>query len=232
MGSDRDAYYKDVDQSPAHNVFLDTYYVDKYEVSNSLYKICVYAGNCTRPHNIRPSNHPQYYGISEFDNYPVIYVDWYQAEAYCKWRDARLPTEAEWEKAARGTDERYYPWGDSAVSRLYLANYTPSSVYTGDTTEVNSYPLGKSVYGSYNMAGNVWEWVNDWYRSEYYSTLGDNAVNPQGPSESDSKVLRGGAWTPGSVQKEGSISTFNRFRDFPLRFYNDTGFRCTLDANQ
>jgi formylglycine-generating enzyme required for sulfatase activity len=225
-------YYLDVDQNPAHNVFLDAFYIDKYEVTNSLYKICVDAGICTKPYNRSSNNRPQYYGNSEFDDYPVIYVDWYQAKAYCEWRGARLPTEAEWEKAARGTDERYYSWAGNVNGG---ANTTGATVWTGDTTKVGKYALGKSPYGAYDMTGNVWEWVNDWYKSDYYSTLGGNAINPQGPSEGDSKVLRGGSWTPcwrvgGGGCVEGSASTFNRHRDYPSRFYYDVGFRCAKDA--
>jgi formylglycine-generating enzyme required for sulfatase activity len=224
-------YYLDVDQNPAHSVFLDTFYIDKYEVTNSLYEVCVDDGICTKPQNRSSNNRPQYYGNPEFDNYPVIYVDWYQAKAYCEWRGARLPTEAEWEKAARGTDGRYYSWTENVNGG---ANTTGSTVWTGDTTKVGSYPLGKSPYGAYDMIGNVWEWVNDWYKSDYYSTLGDNATNPQGSSEGDSKVLRGGSWTPcwrvgGGACVEGSANTFNRHRDYPSRFYYDVGFRCAKD---
>ncbi len=225
-------YYLDVDQNPAHSVFLDTFYIDKYEVTNSLYKICVDAGVCTKPHNRSSNNRPQYYGNSEFDNYPVIYVDWNQAKAYCEWRGAKLPTEAEWEKAARGTDERYYSWASNTNN---VANLTDVSLWTGDTTEVGNYPSGKSPYGAYDMIGNVWEWVDDWYKSDYYSTLGDKAVNPKGPSEGDSKVLRGSSWTPclhvgGGACVESSASTFNRHRDYPSRFYYDVGFRCAKDV--
>jgi formylglycine-generating enzyme required for sulfatase activity len=211
----------DDDVSPVHTVELDAFYIDKYEVTNALYKACVDTGACTRPYNRSSNNRPQYYGNSEFDSYPVIYVDWYQAEAYCEWRGARLPTEAEWEKAAQGTD-------------VYTSNNTGTTTYEGDTTEVGSY-ASQSVYGAYDMAGNVWEWVNDWYQKDYYSTLGDNAANPQGPSEGSSKVLRGGSWFPGGYAKgvlnESDLRTFNRYRDFPSRYYLDTGFRCARDVS-
>ncbi|MCC6298572.1 MAG: SUMF1/EgtB/PvdO family nonheme iron enzyme [Anaerolineales bacterium] len=233
MGSDEEAFYLDEDESPAHNVYLDAFYIDTYEVTNSFYKDCVNSGVCDEPHAKGSHNRTRYYGDSEFNDYPVIYVDWYQAKTYCEWRGTRLPTEAEWEKAARGTDGRFYPWGISEIGVTYTGENT------GDTTKVGSYPDGKSVYGTFDMAGNVWEWVNDWYKSDYYTILGDNAVNPQGPegAEGNSKVLRGGSWLPlGFVRGDGiwnedDDSTFNRYREFPLRFYNDVGFRCAMDAN-
>lgn len=231
MGSsDPNLYALDRDENPAHSVYLDAFYIDKYEVTNYLYKICVEAGVCAEPHYKDSNTHTQYYGVSEFDNYPVINVDWYQAKAFCEWRGARLPTEAEWEKTARGIDGRVYPWGVYEIGVTYVGSNAD------DTAEVGSFPSGKSVYGAYDMAGNVWEWVNDWYESNYYATLGDNAVNPQGPAEGSSKVLRGSSWLPlGYVRGQGIWNeqderTSNRYRDFPLRFYNDVGFRCAKDA--
>ncbi len=228
MGSDSDAHYSDVDQKPAHDVFLDSFYIDQYEVTNKLYAACVDAGGCTKPHNRVSNTRSIYYGNSEFDSYPVIYVDWYQANAYCEWRGARLPTEAEWEKAARGTDGRAYPWGDfgPGLPTSGKANYAMGDYYDGDTTAVTSNPDGVSIYGAYNMAGNVWEWVNDWYKSDYYATLGNNSINPQGPSQGDSRVLRGGSFSPRGVTEAGNILAYNRFRDYPSAFYQDTGFRC------
>lgn len=236
MGDDSTGYLdRDADQNPIHDVYLDSFYMDLYEVTNILYKDCVDSGVCTQPHYRESNTRPIYYGSPEFNNYPVIFVDWYQANSYCEWRGARLPTEAEWEKAARGTDGRYYPW-ESQMLVKDAANHSESTnTRTGDTTKVGSYPLGVSFYGIYDMAGNVWEWVNDWYQDDYYTIHGNSAVNPPGPESGESKVLRGGSWfsggwVEGAPRLDDSISTFNRHRDYPSRFYFDYGFRCAKDA--
>ena len=178
MGSDEG----DVDEQPVHQVYLDTYYIDKYEVTNALYEVCVDAGACDVPTNTSDYNNIQY------AQHPVVYVDWNMAKKYCEWRGARLPTEAEWEKAERGTDGRTYPWGEEIDSTF--ANYNQN---IGDTTPVNEYPKGVSPYGAYNMAGNVWEWVADWYDQDYYSRSPE--VNPTGPGNGVYRVLRGSAWS-------------------------------------
>jgi len=193
MGSD--AYDN---EKPVHTVDLDVFYIDKHEVTNILYSACVQVGACQPPKNNASYIHDSYYGNSEFDQYPVIYVDWNMANTYCTWRGqetggrTHLPTEAEWEKAARGADGRTYPWGEEIDPTR--ANYNNN---VGDTTAVGSYESDKSPYGVYDMAGNAWEWVADWYDANYYATLGENNANPQGPLQSgiySYKVLRGGAW--------------------------------------
>src|SRR5690606_19387879 len=142
-----------------HTVYLDAYWIDQTEVTNALFAKCVEDGDCTPPVQSVSSAGLPYYGNPRYDNFPVMRVNWYQANAYCQWADRRLPTEAEWEKAARGTDGRTYPWGNETLnSNLLNHNYS-----VGDTTEVGSYPAGASVYGALDMAGNVGEWVNDWY---------------------------------------------------------------------
>ena len=126
--------------SPAHNVYLDAFYMDKYEVTNSLYKACVDTGGCTSLQRTNSYTHSSYYGNSQYDNYPVIYVHWSQAQTYCEWRDSSLPTEAQWEKAARGTEGYDYPWGNGIIS----CDRPDSAGCVGDTAKVGSYESGKS----------------------------------------------------------------------------------------
>ncbi len=206
------------DEKPIHPVDLAAYYIDKFEVTNTAYKRCVDAGACVVPKQSNSPTHPAYYGNPEFDEYPVIYVDWNMAKTYCEWRDARLPTEAEWEKAARGTDGRTYPWGESIDCEK--ANY--QSGCAGDTKQVGSYLGGVSPYGAYDMAGNVWEWVNDWYDGTYYQS--SPSSNPLGPDTGSSRVLRGGSW----VSYGGFARSAYRFGSVPaVTAGSGIGFRCS-----
>lgn len=202
MGSDREEAFVEcqkyrsgctrgffTDEEPPHEVYLDAFYMDIYEVTNAAYKICVTAGTCDPPKSIGSYARSNYYGNSKFDNYPVIYVDWNKANAYCEWRGASLPTEAQWEKAARGDDGRTFPWGEGISCNQ--ANYGGNSC-VDDTTEVGSYESGKSPYGMYDMAGNVWEWVADWYDASYYTS--SPYSNPLGPSSGEYRMLRGGSF--------------------------------------
>jgi len=178
--------------APIHTVYLDAFWIDQTEVTNKQYKACVDAGTCEPPSDTSSYKHPNYYGNPEFDNYPVLYVNWDKANRYCEvWAGGDLSTEAQWEKAARGTDARTYPWGEDISCDK--ANYYSGSYCVGDTTEVGAYPSGASIYGAYDMAGNVWEWVNDWYGETYYQDS-SSSNNPAGPESGQDRVLRGGSW--------------------------------------
>jgi len=203
--------------APVHTVYLDAFWIDQFEVTNQQYKACVDAGTCELPSSKSSSTHPSYYENPEFDNYPVLYVNWDKANRYCEvWAGGDLPTEAQWEKAARGTDKRTYPWG-SAEPNKDLLNYYQN---IGNTTQVGSYGSGKSPYNAYDMAGNVWEWVNDYYQSDYYA---DNASNPQGYLSGEYRVLRGGSW---NYDDDLARSAY-RLRGNPSYASYSFGFRCS-----
>jgi formylglycine-generating enzyme required for sulfatase activity len=207
------------DERPVHNVTLDDFYIDKYEITNARYAECVDAGVCQPPTNSGSATRESYYGNSEYDDFPVIYVSWFMAKAYCEWRGGRLPTEAEWEKAARDDDERTYPWGDQADCGQ--ANFWGgTSNCAGDTVTVGSYPDTPSPYGVLDMAGNVWEWVLDWYDPGYYAISPNE--NPGGPSNGELRVMRGGSWNGGALQ----IRVTTRGRNLPDGSYNYAGLRC------
>ena len=215
MGSDRGA----TDEQPSHTVYLDAFYVDKFEVTNKLYKACVEEGMCDPPKQtffFIESPNKIYYGNPQYDNYPVVYVDWNMAKAFCERRGARLPTEAEWEKAARGTDGNTYPWGKDL--NCQRANYQGC---VNRTSEVGSYPDGISPFGVHDMTGNVWEWVADWYADNYYLKSSEN--NPPGPISGQSRVLRGGSWP------RFDVTVYHRSKFAPSYNTFDIGFRCSRD---
>jgi formylglycine-generating enzyme required for sulfatase activity len=196
-------------EKPVHSVTLNAFYMDVYEVTNALYKACVEAGACKLPKNTDHYNNVQYV------DHPVVYVDWNQAKTYCEWRNARLPTEAEWEYAARGTDGRTYPWGEG-IDKTF-ANYNNA---VGDTTPVGSYEKGKSFFGIYDMAGNVKEMVSSLYRPYPYNA-DDGRENLC--DFSNACVLRGGSWVNFADDLRSARRLGNGNRN-PSKMY---GFRCS-----
>jgi len=228
MGSNEGA----ADEQPVHTVILDAFYIDQLEVTNAQYDECLKAGACdpTTDTTAFDTSYSRlrYYGNPEYANYPVIYANWYEAQKYCEWRGARLPTEAEWEKAARGGLEgKTYPWGNEApvceANAENGAKFDDNDLCNDtDTTAVGSYaPNG---YGLYDMAGNLWEWVSDWYDETYYADSPEN--NPTGPEEGDFPVLRGGSWSNSTIRLRVSDRRFNDPKSGAL----DIGFRCAKDV--
>lgn len=197
------------DERPQHSVYLSAFWIDKTEVTNAQYRRCVSAGACRQSSY---ANDSSYNGASQ----PVMGVSWDDARAYCKWAGRRLPTEAEWEKAARGMDGRIYPWGNDKPT-CDLVNYAHCS---GNAASVGSYPAGASPYGALDMAGNVSEWVSDWYQVNYYASV--PAGNPTGPSVGQGPVLRGGSWSGNPVMVRAATRSWNSPR---LRVVG-LGFRC------
>jgi serine/threonine-protein kinase len=179
------------DELPAHSVELEAFWLDKLEVTNGMFALCVQAGACPPPVLPSSNKRPDYFGNPEFQDYPVVHVPWGSAQAYCAWAGRRLPTEAEWERAARGDDFRTWPWGDEPPSG-HFANF---DWLTGDTSRVGSYAAGAGPFGALDLAGNVWEWTADIYNGEYYKA--SPLTDPTGPQEAQGnlrRVIRGGSF--------------------------------------
>jgi formylglycine-generating enzyme required for sulfatase activity len=224
-----------LNEIPEHDVTLDAFWMDQLEVTNAMYGLCVSAGGCILPQDLKSQRRPEYFTNPEFKDHPVIYVTWGQAKAYCEWVGRRLPSEAEWERAGRGDDFRTFPWGEDKANGL-LANF---NMLVGDTSRVGTYPAGASPFGILDMAGNVAEWVNDFYTFDYSSAL-QNTLNPTGPSTSSNfnRVVRGGSLGDAEinirVSKRSSVlgSNLNAKPDSSAYFGASSpriGFRCTED---
>lgn len=210
-----------MDSTDADKVYLAAFWIDRTEVTNSQYRRCVEAPEkeCAPPSQTGSHTRPSYYDDSDFDDYPVIYTSWHQANAYCRWAGKRLPTEAEWEKAARGTDGRIYPWGDDDDAECNRANHDNC---VGDTTAVGSYPAGQSLYGALDLAGNVWEWTNSLYKPYPYKGE-DGREDPSAPGE---RVVRGGSWG----HKLADARVTYRWKEEAYSNWETQGFRCALPA--
>lgn len=231
--NDNDMEWGDVDEEPVHEVYLDAFYMDRYEVTSQQF---------SRFLNEHPSDVHRFIRLdpsvtleqgedgvrprSGLEQYPANGVSWYGADAYCRWKGKHLPTEAQWEKAARGTDQRIFPWGNKepddkrATYRRHFEKLGFKALEPVDSME-----QGSSPYGIHHMAGNVWEWVADWYAADYYEESG-NSKNPKGPAMGISKVLRGGNW----YYKAYYMRTTYRFNERPDVFNVWQGFRCAKDS--
>ena len=216
-----------MDYSPARQVTLKEFLIDKTEVTVAQYKACVDCGACPIP--LREGSHTgrePYYGNPEFENFPVIFISWLDAKAYCEAIGKRLPTEAQWEKAARGASANKYPWG-AAKPTINNANYLYEELTMferrNDTVAVTDFEAGKSPFEALNMAGNVREWVEDSYDAAYYA--GGPAADPPGPAATLLKVTRGG----GFMTPPEQITTYFRTFETESSAFSTVGFRCAKD---
>ena len=220
------------DEAPAHKVYLDAFYIDKYEVTaaefadflndakvfKKFYKDSKF-GMLVLENDFKPRK--------GFEDYPINNVTWFGAVAFCKWKNKRLPTEAEWEKAARGTDGNFFPWGNSPITpqkARYRQEWTEEIAHRV-MVPVHSMPEGKSPYGLFHMLGNVKEWVDDWYDREYYKEENHN-LNPKGQIGGEFKVLKGGSWRD---LKSFVYASF-RNNSHPNSALDDYGFRCAQEG--
>jgi formylglycine-generating enzyme required for sulfatase activity len=203
------------DESPQHSVYLDAFWIDQTEVTNAQYEKCLEAGSCKEPQcwDEKDYNSPEQ---------PVVCVTWDDAQAYAIWAGGRLPTEAEWEKAARGTDGRLYPWGNHFDCAMANLAGCPGPFAA---EPVGSYPAGASPYGALDMAGNVSEWVADWYAQDYYAS--SPGSYPLGPGSGSPRVFRGGGWR--DPPRDGRCASRLGTAEYNIGW--DVGFRLAMDAD-
>jgi formylglycine-generating enzyme required for sulfatase activity len=200
------------EERPVHEVQVSSFYLDRTEVTVGAYAVCVRAGRCSAPDPANSMN----WNVSGRRNHPVDAVSWEDARTYCEWVGKRLPTEGEWEYAARGSGGRTYPWGDDAPSdeRLRWGGGGGNG-----TRPVQSYPHGATPESVHDLSGNVWEWVADWYGA-YPST---RQSDPQGPTSGQERVVRGGSWFEDDPSQ---LRAATRDAIVPSAHYYHVGFRC------
>jgi len=216
-----------------NTVYLSAYYIDKYEVTNRQYQLCQDAGVCTEPHDLTSVMYQNYYYNPNYSGFPVIWVSYNQALTFCHWAGKTLPTEAQWEKAARGETLSEYPWGTEPPADNIEATVANHSALFGDVTNATWGEDGVSNYGVYNMAGNVAEWTDTWHNLDsYYQKRTDGVIveDPIGPAESPTqeKVIKGGSWVSLPVE----VTTYSRDQAFPNYRYYNLGFRCVQAVNK
>jgi formylglycine-generating enzyme required for sulfatase activity len=212
MGNDED--------TPRREVFVDAFYLDKFEITVARYGAFLKATG-----NVRVPEEWETVVIERDGELPVVGVDWGDASDYCRWAGRRLPTETEWERAARGGDERKFPWGNEPPNEeraRFLKRYQ-NPVYKDGVAPVGSHPKGASPFGIHDLAGNAWEWVADWFSESFPRS---EARNPQGPKSGKSKVLRGGGW----YDPPERLTTTRRMHAPPEHRDDSVGFRCAKDA--
>lgn len=214
------------DELPLHQVRVSEYWIDQYEVSNAQFALCVQAGACQEPYYRSSATHTEYYGNASYGDFPRVGVSWLEAQDYCQWVGGRLPTEAEWVRAARGDDQRIFPWGDD-LPTCQLANGRDGLTGTlcrDDTAAVGSFPRGASPFGVMDMAGNVWEWTADWYHTDYYAV--SPLADPQGPEQGGTKVVHGGGFDYSWDRLRVAYTSDHDPREHKISF----GFRCVMDG--
>jgi len=226
MGVPKAARDGGFDERPNHEVFVDSFYMDIYETTNGRYLQFVTETGHRVPQHPTDPNLGLWKGNmmpESVADLPVINVDWFDAVAYCHWAGKRLPTEAEWEKAAKGDNDWRFAWGDIEPTTEH-ANFNQIA-WRGESTllPVGILEKGKSPYGIYDVAGNVWEWVSDWYQVDYYSHSPTH--NPQGPKTGKYKAVRSSGWQGETPQ----MRVFTRIKSLPNDRNNSTGFRCAQD---